>query len=98
MCEPLADHGVNEKSGCAFYQTTRMSLTHLKFAVGSEEKESQLAYNRVLFTVTLKFQFQFEFQKVADRLRWRTLMGWTQPYDNERHSHSAGPKRNRRNQ
>jgi hypothetical protein len=39
------------KSGGALYQTTRMSLSHLKVGVESEEKESQLSDNRVTVLV-----------------------------------------------
>src|SRR5262249_25123189 len=45
VCEPSADHGVNENSGCRFYQTTRMSLPPLTFLRGKRGKESQLARN-----------------------------------------------------
>jgi hypothetical protein len=46
MCEFLPDHGVNENSGRGFYQTIRMSFSHLKFAAESDEKDSQLTGNR----------------------------------------------------
>jgi len=39
---------MNGKSGCGFYQTTRMSLSYLKCGFESDEKESQLAYNRAI--------------------------------------------------
>jgi hypothetical protein len=34
------------KSGGAFYQTSRISFTDLKFAIERDEKESQCPYNR----------------------------------------------------
>jgi hypothetical protein len=46
MCEFGSDHGVNG-SGCEFYQTRRMSFTHLTSVRGANENESQWLCNRV---------------------------------------------------
>jgi hypothetical protein len=54
VCEFGSDHDVNESAG-GLYQPIRMSLNHLKFAVESDENESQWLCNRE--TGMLKYVF-----------------------------------------